>query len=97
MSSYFRKRGHLCWDSFRRGKRIQGYGVEADIENMATHDLQPWWERPAKSPTEAEFEPERERLRAEMARAWKARVDDCQRRRATTATAGPQGPPLAAA
>jgi hypothetical protein len=33
---------------------------------------QPWWERPAKAPGEPQYEPKREHLRAELARAWRA-------------------------
>jgi hypothetical protein len=40
------------------------------------NQMQPWWEQPAKRPSEAEFESEQEHLRAELARAWRARRDD---------------------
>jgi hypothetical protein len=33
---------------------------------------EPWWERPAKVPGEPHYEPEREHLRAELARARRA-------------------------
>lgn len=33
---------------------------------------QPWWELPAKSPGEPRYVREREHLRAELARAWRA-------------------------
>jgi hypothetical protein len=32
----------------------------------------PWWEQRPKTPGDGEFEAERERLRAELARAWRA-------------------------
>jgi hypothetical protein len=32
----------------------------------------PWWEQRPKAPGEGGFEAERERLRAELARAWRA-------------------------
>ena len=41
---------------------------------------QPWWERPAKSPDEPQYERERERLRAELARARQAGGADRDRR-----------------
>jgi hypothetical protein len=47
--------------------------VEADTRCMARPDhKQPWWERPAKEPGEPRYEQERERLRAELARARRA-------------------------
>jgi|GEM_PF-3755071 len=33
---------------------------------------EPWWELPAKRPGEPHYVRERERLRAELARAWRA-------------------------
>ncbi len=59
-----------------------------DIRGMAWQDQQrPWWERPAKAPGEPQYEPEREHLRAELARARRAdaianRGRDSQPRRA---------------
>jgi hypothetical protein len=44
---------------------------------MANH-AKPWWEQPAKAPHDAEFEPEQEHLRAELARAWGV-IADAQR------------------
>ncbi len=45
----------------------------ADIRGMAWQEQQrPWWERPAKAPGEPHYEPEREHLRAELARARRA-------------------------
>jgi hypothetical protein len=32
----------------------------------------PWWERPAMTPGQPQYEPQREHLRAELARAWRA-------------------------
>jgi hypothetical protein len=32
---------------------------------------QPWWEKPAKSPGQSGYEPERERLREALNRAWR--------------------------
>lgn len=32
---------------------------------------QPWWEKPAKSPGESGYEPEQERLREALNRAWR--------------------------
>ncbi len=49
---------------------------------MATTEKQPWWERPGPSPSEPEFDAERERLRAELARSWPARLDERRERRA---------------
>ncbi len=49
--------------------RTQAIRGEADTRFMANHG-KPWWEQPAKAPHEAEFESEREHLRAELARAW---------------------------
>jgi hypothetical protein len=40
----------------------------------------PWWELPAASPEDPHFKPERERLRAELARAWRARGNQHERR-----------------
>ena len=54
----------------------------ADTRLMAWQDTkQPWWERPAKAPGEPHYEPEREHLRAELARAWRADVPAQGRRR----------------
>ena len=36
---------------------------------------QPWWELPPKSPGEPDYRSEREWLRAELARAWRALLD----------------------
>ena len=33
---------------------------------------QPWWERPATTPGQPDYEAKREHLRAELARAWHA-------------------------
>jgi hypothetical protein len=47
--------------------------LTVDIRFMARQDQQqPWWERPARSPGEPEYVREREQLRAELARAWRA-------------------------
>jgi len=63
---------------------------------MARQEHQtPWWERPAKSPGEAQYEPEREHLRAELARAWRADVNEGALR-SESHWAGP-GTPRAAA
>ncbi|MFL5823126.1 MAG: hypothetical protein ACJ764_06765 [Solirubrobacteraceae bacterium] len=35
-----------------------------------------WWEQPAKFPKEPGFEPEREKLREAMQRAWRAHLLD---------------------
>ena len=37
-------------------------------------EKRPWWERPATAPGEPHYEPEREHLRAELARARRADV-----------------------
>jgi hypothetical protein len=45
----------------------------ADIRKVASKGrMQPWWERPAKTPGEPHYEAEREHLRAELARARQA-------------------------
>jgi hypothetical protein len=36
----------------------------------------PWWELPPKSPGEPDYRSEREWLRAELARAWRALLDE---------------------
>ena len=38
---------------------------------MSAPKSQPWWEKPAKSPGESGYEPERERLREALSRAWR--------------------------
>ena len=38
---------------------------------MPVPKSQPWWEKPAKSPGESGYEPERERLREALGRAWR--------------------------
>ena len=51
----------------------QPHGVKVDIRFMGRQEQeQPWWERPARSPGEPRYVRERERLRAELARAWRA-------------------------
>ena len=43
---------------------------------MASHDQKPWWERPGTPPPHNEpVEAERERLRSELARAWRWHLD----------------------
>jgi hypothetical protein len=39
----------------------------------------PWWEQRPKAPGDGEFEAERERLRAELARAWRALATPAER------------------
>jgi len=64
---------------------------------VATHEEKPWWELEAKLPPHEErFEAERERLRAERARGWRARLDERERRRARTSVPPPETPPRAA-
>jgi hypothetical protein len=55
-------------------KEIQTTSFTADIRLMAGQEKkkQPWWERPAKAPGEREYVREREKLRAELARARRA-------------------------
>jgi hypothetical protein len=36
----------------------------------------PWWELPPKSPGEPDYRSEREWLRAELSRAWRALLDE---------------------
>jgi hypothetical protein len=38
---------------------------------MAAPKSQPWWEKPAKAPGDSGYEPERERLREALSRAWR--------------------------
>ena len=38
---------------------------------MSAPKPQPWWEKPAKSPGESGYEPEQERLREALNRAWR--------------------------
>jgi hypothetical protein len=47
---------------------------------MATQHQKPWWEQPSLSPSEPDFDPEREHLRAELARSWRARLDERRER-----------------
>ena len=64
---------------------------------MGITEKQPWWERPGPSPTEPEFDPERERLRAELARSWPARLDERRERRTPSRTVTDSPEPPAAA
>ncbi|MDQ6804359.1 MAG: hypothetical protein M3065_05210 [Actinomycetota bacterium] len=44
---------------------------------MAVHNQTPWWELDAKlSPSPAPLDAERERLRSELARAWRSYLDE---------------------
>ena len=63
---------------------IQRTSFTADIRLMARQEekRKPWWERPAKSPGEPQYEREREQLRAELARAWRAGGTERGRRQA---------------
>jgi hypothetical protein len=63
---------------------------------MAITEKQPWWERPGPSPSAPEFDPEREHLRAELARSWQARLDERRERRAHRAVTDSPEPPTAA-
>jgi hypothetical protein len=66
---------------------------------MATRHQTPWWEQPGLSPSEPEFDAEREHLRAEMARSWQARLDERHERLARGRGHGPDSrhePPAAA-
>lgn len=63
---------------------------------MAVTEKQPWWERPGPSPSEPEFDAEREHLRAELARSWPARLDERRERRARLAATEAHEPPTAA-
>jgi len=63
---------------------------------MAITEKQPWWERPGPAPSEPEFDPEREHLRAELARSWPARLDERRERRARRTAAESAEPPSAA-
>jgi hypothetical protein len=63
---------------------------------MATHEEKPWWELAGEPPPhEARFDEDRERLRAERARNWRAGVDERERRRARTSVPPPGLPPTA--
>jgi hypothetical protein len=56
--------------------------LNVDIRLMTRQDQQqPWWERPARSPGEAEYVREREQFRAELARARRADRAERDRRR----------------
>jgi hypothetical protein len=54
---------------------------------MGKHKQQPWWELPPKSPGEPEYRSEREWLRAELARAWRAVLDGADEHHGRTAPA----------
>lgn len=68
----------------------------SDIDVMATPETTPWWELPGRQPTQEGHEAERERLRAELARAWRARLHERDQRRAQMSVTPPDSPPLAA-
>jgi hypothetical protein len=63
---------------------------------MTITEKQPWWERPGPSPSEPEFDAEREHLRAELARSWPARLDERRELRARRIAAEASEPPSAA-
>jgi len=41
---------------------------------MAAHNQKPWWELEGKSPHDGPVDAERERLRSELARAWRSHL-----------------------
>ncbi len=63
---------------------------------MAITEKQPWWERPGPSPSAPDFDPEREHLRAELARSWQSRLDERRERLAHRAASDSDEPPTAA-
>jgi len=68
----------------------------ADIRGMAWQEQQrPWWERPATAPGEPHYKPEREHLRAELARARRAEAT-LRPRRDNRPWGDPRRPPAAA-
>jgi hypothetical protein len=64
---------------------------------MATQHQPPWWEQPSLSPSEPEFDSEREHLRAELARSWNARLNERRERLARVHGSDPRDDSPAAA